>query len=186
MRKLFRLHHHPKLTLLLAIIVLAYAIFQQPEVKSIMLNLGNYGYLSIFLAGILFAFGFTTPFAVGFFLTANISNIFVSTIIASLGCTLATLCMFRYFKFSFQAEIEDLERTKDFQEVIKIIDKEIPHRIRIYLAYAFIGLILASPIPNEFSTLMLAGLRRINHKVLTLLTFVASTIGIYIIIYLGS
>ncbi len=186
MKKLFRLHHHPKLTLLLAVIVLAYVIFQQPEIEQIISNLGSYGYISTLIAGIFFAFGFTTPFAVGFFLKANISNILFSSLIAGIGCTITTLIMFKWFKFSLQDEIDDLERTKDFQEVIKIIDEEIPHRIRIYLAYAFIGLILASPIPNEFSTFLLAGLKRINHKILTILTFVASTIGIYIIIYLGS
>ncbi|MEK6889766.1 MAG: hypothetical protein AABW82_03035 [Nanoarchaeota archaeon] len=186
MKKLFRLHHHPKLILLLATIIFAYVIFQQPQVESFLLNLSSYGYISTFIAGILFAFGFTTPFAVGFFLTASISNMFFSSLVAGIGCTLATLGMFHYFKFSFEDEIEDLERTKDFQEVIKIIDKEIPHRIRIYLAYAFIGLILASPIPNEFSTFMLAGLKRINKRVLTIITFVASTLGIYIIMYLGN
>lgn len=186
MKKLFRLHDHQKLTLLLVTIIFAYVISHQPIVEKLIYNFESYGYLSTFLAGILFAFGFTTPFAIGFFIKANISNVIISSLIAGIGSTVATIIMFKWFKLSFQDEIDDLERTKDFQKVIKTIDKEIPHKIRIYLAYTFIGLILASPIPNEFSTFLLAGLKRINHKVLTILTFIASTIGIYIILALSN
>jgi len=168
------------------VILFSYWLFQQPQIESTLLNLKSLGYISTFIAGVFFSFGFTTPLAVGFFLKAHLPNIIISSLIAGLGCTLATLTLFNYFKYSFKDEIEDLEKTKDFREVIKVIDKEIPHRIRVYLLYAFIGLILTSPIPNEFSTFMLAGLKRINHKILTILTFVASTIGIYIIMYLGS
>ena len=185
MKKLFRLKH-PKLIILLLAIILSYYIFQQQAVSNFITNLGDYGYISTFIAGMLFSFGFTTPIAVGFFLKANISNIFVSALIAGLGATISTISLFHWFKFSFEDEIEDLEKTSEFQEVIKLVDKEIPHKIRIYLAYAFIGLILASPIPNEFSTFMLAGLKRINHEALMILAFVASTLGIYILMLLGN
>lgn len=184
MKKLFRLKH-PKLLILLIAIIISYYIFQQPIVSNFVMNLGNYGYLSTFIAGIFFALGFTTPLAVGFFLKAHISNIFLSAVIASLGSTIATISLFHWFKFSFEDEIEDLERTKDFRRFMKLIDEEIPHKIRVYLAYAFIGLILASPIPNEFGTFMLAGLKKINHEALIILTFAAGTFGIYIIMLLA-
>ena len=185
MRKLFRLKH-PKLTILLIAIILSYYLFQQPVVNNFINNLDNFGHISTFIAGILLSFGFTTPLAVGFFIKANFSNIFLSSFIAGIGSTISTLLMFKWFKFSFKDEIEDLEKTKDFREIVKLIDEEIPHKIRIYLAYIFIGIIIASPIPNEFSTFMLAGLKRINHKILMILTFIASTLGIYIIIYLAN
>jgi len=48
--------------LLVLAIILAYILFRNPFIQSYISHLGALSYLGIFIAGILFAFGFTAPF----------------------------------------------------------------------------------------------------------------------------
>lgn len=65
MKRLFRFGY-PKLFLLVVFSVLAYFIFSNDGVMNYVSSLGDLGYLGIFIAGICFSFGFSTPFAIGF------------------------------------------------------------------------------------------------------------------------
>lgn len=184
MKRLLKIKY-PKITLIIIAIVLAYLIFRNEEIGNFIYSLGTLRYLGVFIAGLLFSFGFTAPFSIGFFITYPVQNIFLASIIAGFGSTLSTLFLFRWFKFSLQEEIEEIEKKKAFKSIINLIESKIPHKIRIYIAYAFIGIVLATPIPNEFGTFMIAGIKRINEIILAIATFILTTLGIYIIFLLA-
>jgi len=76
---------YPKLLLLTATIILSYYLFSLPQVKDFVLNLDQFNYLSDFIAGIFFSFGFTTPLSIGYFVTTYSENIFLTSIIAGIG-----------------------------------------------------------------------------------------------------
>ncbi len=120
--KRFKLHY-PKLICFVIAVILAYIIFSNPYVKDFVESLGDYGYLSIFIAGIFISFGFTTPFAIGFFLVLNPENIWFASLIGALGAVLGDLVIFNFIKMSFMDEFKRLEHTKLMKEASQLMEK---------------------------------------------------------------
>jgi uncharacterized membrane protein YdjX (TVP38/TMEM64 family) len=174
---------YPKLLLLTATIILSYYLFSLPQVKDFVLNLDQFNYLSDFIAGIFFSFGFTTPLSIGYFVTTYSENIFLTSIIAGIGSVIGDIIIFKTIKISFMDEFKELERKKAIKKIEKIVENNKHVLIRHYLLYIFAGIILASPLPDELGVSMLAGLTTIKTKIFAVISFLLHTIGFYVIIY---
>ena len=181
MKRLFRFKY-PKIAVLMLSIISAYFIFRSPTLQNAVSGFGNLGYLGIFISGILFAFGFTTPLAVGFFATLQPENILLASITAGIGALAGDLTIFYAIRLSFMNEFRKLEHTKLFTSVEKEFKRDITVKIRHYLMYIFAGFLIASPLPDEVGVTMLAGLTHIKHLPLAVLSFVLNTIGIFVIL----
>ena len=175
---------YPKIMLLALAIILAYILFRNPNIQNYISHLGSLSYLGIFIAGMLFAFGFTAPFSVGFFISLNPSNIWIAGIIGGLGALMSDLIIFSTIKISFEDEFKRLRNSKTFVRITKLIEKSIKEKIRIYLMYAFAGILIASPLPDEAGVTMLAGLTKISAKSLAPISFILNTLGILILLML--
>ncbi|MCX6748916.1 MAG: hypothetical protein NT076_04900 [Candidatus Pacearchaeota archaeon] len=183
MKTLFKFKY-PKLTLLAIFIILSYMLFSNPLISSFISQLDNLKYLGIFIAGLLIPFGFTAPISVGFFIVANPSNILLSAIIAGFGAMLGDLFIFNIIRFSFMNEFNKLENTHAAKKLNKIIEKDLGKKIKNYLLYIFAGIIIASPLPDELGVIMLAGLTKINQKILATTSFILHTLGILVLLYI--
>lgn len=183
MKKLFKFKY-PKVFGLIIAIILTYIIFRNPAVSGFISSMGKLSYLGIFAAGMLFAFGFTAPFSVGFFISLNPSNIWIAAIIGGLGALISDLIIFRLIKVLFEDEFKRLRNSKTFVRITKLIERNIKEKIKIYLMYAFAGILIASPLPDEVGITMLAGLTKISAKNLALISFVLNTFGILILLVL--
>ena len=175
---------YPKIMLFVIAIILAYIIFRNPFIKDFISNLGTLSYIGIFIAGMFFAFGFTAPFSVGFFISLNPSNIWIAGIIGGLGALMSDLIIFSTIKVSFEDEFKRLRNSKTFVRITKLIERSIKEKIRIYLMYAFAGILIASPLPDEAGVTMLAGLTKISAKSLAPISFILNTLGILILLML--
>lgn len=182
-KKLFNFKY-PKIVILILMIVLAYLVFRNPSIQQTISHLGNFGYLSIFIAGIFFAFGFTAPFSVGFFISLNPSNIWIAGIIGGLGALFADLLIFSTIRISFEREFKRLKNSKYFKKITGLINRNISHKIKIYLMYAFAGILIASPLPDEAGVTMLAGLTKISTRSLAIISLILNTLGIIILLLL--
>ena len=183
MKRLFKFKY-PKLAILLIIILFSYILFSNGIVQESLSNLGDFGYISIFIAGILFAFGFTAPISIGLFITLPFENILVASIIGGIGAMIGDMLIFYTIRISFMKEFESLKNTRIFKSIIIEIEKDINKKIRNYLLYIFMGIVIASPLPDEIGVTMLAGLTKIKQKYLILISFILNTIGIFLIIYI--
>ncbi len=181
MKRLFKFRY-PKILGLIIAIVLAYLIFRNPAVSGFVSDLGDYGYLGVFIAGILFAFGFTAPFAVGFFVTLNPANVWLAGIVGGLGSLTGDMMLFKCIRFSFEDEFYRLEHTKVMKEASELIEKSIGKKFQLYLMYALAGFFIASPLPDEAGVIMLAGLTRIKLGTMMKLSFLLNTAGIIILL----
>lgn len=175
---------YPKLMLLGIMILIAYFIFRNPIISSYLSRLGSLGYLGIFIGGILFAFGFTAPFSVGLFILINPSNIWIAAIIGGLGALISDLLIFKFIKLSFKDEFKRLKNTKTMKSIGLLIQNSLGEKIKVYLLYSLAGLIIASPLPDEIGVIMLAGMTKINFKVLVIISFILNTLGILVILSL--
>jgi hypothetical protein len=181
MKRLFKFKY-PKILSLIIIVFFTYILFQNSSVNSFVSNLGALSYLGVFIAGILFSFGFTTPIAIGFFITLNPSNLFLVGVIGGLGALISDLFIYKIIKLSFMDEFRELEKAVLFKEGYYLINKTIRGKIKLYLTYAFAGIIIASPLPDEIGVGMLAGLTKIKPNILAIISFIFNTIGILIIL----
>jgi len=181
---------YSRLMLFVVAIILAYVLFRNPEVENFVSGLGNLSYLGVLIAGFLFSFGFTAPFAVGFFVTLNNNNLVLNGLIGAFGAMISNLLIFSLVRFSFKQEIfalekeikKDIKRVEFMRETEDLISNVIGSKIKHYLMYIFIGIVIASPLPNEVGDALLTGMRKINLLVLAFLSFVLSFIGIIILL----
>lgn len=183
MQRLFKLKY-PKITLLIIFIGIAYLLFSNLLVLEWVSHLDSLKYLGILIAGILFSFGFTTPFAIGFFIIVNPENLLLASLVGGIGAMISDLFIFKIIKYSFIDEFNQLQNSNPIKKINRIINKNIPQKIKIYLLYAFSGLIIASPLPDEVGVTMLAGLSNIRTITLMIVSFFANTIGILVMLAL--
>lgn len=185
MKQLFRFRY-PKLFILVLFSIFAYFLFNNDSMQNIVNNLGELSYFGVFIAGLFFSFGFTTPFAVGFFLTLQPENIFLAAIIGGSGALISDLLIFKLIKFSFMDEFKRLEKTKLIKKITKEFSSKPLAKIKNYLLYAAAGIVIASPLPDEVGVSMLAGLTSIRLHALAVISLIMNTIGIYIMLLIGS
>ena len=173
---------YPKLLGLVFAIILAYWIFSKPVVAGFFSGLNSWGYFGSFIGGLLFSFGFTSPFAAGMFITLNPKNIILAGILGGVGAMISDLLIFNFVKASFMDEFKRLERTSEMRKLGKLIDYEIGHKFKVYLMYALAGFFIASPLPDEAGVIMLAGLTKIKQARLALISWACNTIGILVLL----
>lgn len=173
---------YPKLLTLALSICLAYYIFTRPEFSSLSIGLEKFSYAGLFIAGALYAFGFSAPFGIGFLLIAHPANIIIATLSAGIGATIADMIIFHTIKFSFMNEFEELERKKAIKKIEKIVEENRHVLIRHYLIYIFAGLILVTPLPDEIGVSMLAGLTTIKPWKLAAISFILHSVTVLILL----
>jgi uncharacterized membrane protein YdjX (TVP38/TMEM64 family) len=185
MKRFFRFKY-PKLALICISVIASYLLFSNAHIQSIVSGLNSLTYIGIFIAGMLFSFGFSTPFAIGFFLTASPGNIFLAAFIGGIGAMASDILIFHFIKFTVMDEFNRLKKTKPMKIMIDEIKKDFRKKIRNYLTYFFAGIIIASPLPDELGVGMLAGLTAIKPKILALISFIMNSVGILIMLLIGS
>ena len=177
--------HYPKLLILIISIAVAYYVFSRPGVMDWVGGLNSLSYVGILIAGIMLAFGFSAPFSVGFFIAAQPSSLLLATLIGGFGAMIGDLLIFKTIKWSFMDEFKRLEKTK----TIKFIEQKIKNNknilIKHYLLYAFAGIMIATPLPDEIGVSMLAGLTTIKPAVLSVISFVLHSLAIFLILGLS-
>lgn len=86
----------------------------------------------MFLGGLLFSFGFTTPLAIVIFIEmAPTVNPIAGALIAGAGALISDMTIFEFVRFSFVDELHRLKRTLLMRRFHKILEHEhTPERVR--------------------------------------------------------
>jgi hypothetical protein len=180
-RRIWNLAFHfkyPKLAILAILAFFAYLLFDNPNVRGFVTSLGGLEYLGVFIAGMLFTFGFTTPFAVGFFVVLNPENPIITALVGGAGALLFDIVIFSFIRFSFIDEFNRIRRTPIIRGIRDGIKMRFGQKARLYLLYIFAGIIISSPLPDEAGILMLAGLTNIKLRTIIPISFIGNTLGI--------
>jgi hypothetical protein len=182
-RLLFRFKY-PKIAIYLLMILIAYIIFSNPSVEQYLANVGNLSYLGVFIAGVLFSFGFTTPYAVGIFLFIEPSNIMLAAFIGGFGALLSDLLIFETIKLSFMDEFHKLEKEWPLAAARRILRRELSLNFQKFLVFTLSAIVFASPLPDELAVALLVGLSKLSSKLFMLVSYLSNTIGILIMLSL--
>lgn len=174
---------YPKFLLLFITFLIAYLIFLGRFLEPLNNFILSAGYFGAFLAGIFFAYGFTAaPATALLLLMAQRQNVIVAGLIGGLGALVGDLLIFSFIRVSFADEIEKLSH----ERVLQKLNVRFPNHLKKYLLPVLAGFVIASPLPDEIGVTLLAAYKHVSFKVFTILSYVLNTLGILIILYVGT
>ena len=170
---------YKNLTFLLISIIIAFFFARYEPFHAFLLNLGNFGYLGAFLAGVLFVSTFTvaTGAIILFVLAESLSPIEIG-LIAGLGAVVGDFVIFRFIKDSLAGEVTDIYNHIDRNHHIQ----RIFHTKYFSWTLPVMGaIIIASPFPDEIGV-SLMGISKMRTYQFLLISFILNAIGIFFIV----
>ncbi|PIN77882.1 hypothetical protein COV15_01145 [Candidatus Woesearchaeota archaeon CG10_big_fil_rev_8_21_14_0_10_34_12] len=85
------------------------------------------------------------------------------------------MLLFSFIRFSFENEFLSLRKTKFFKEISELVEATFGSKLKFYLLYFLAGVVIASPLPDEFGVIMIAGLTKIKPGTLAFVGFVLNS-----------
>lgn len=141
--------------------------------------------MATLLGGMLFTFGFTTAFGIGILVEiAPNTDPMMGALIGGLGALIADMAIFEAMQIEFFSdEINRLKSTRAILWIKSVLHHErFPARLRKILLIGFAGIIIASPLPDEFGVTLVSSMTSISTKAFMFISWVCNTIGIFIIL----
>lgn len=177
--KIFHPYKYKNLTFLFISIIVAFFVFQFEPLHSFLLNLGGFGYIGAFIAGILFVSTFTvaTGAILLLILAERLSPIELG-IIAGLGGVVGDFTIFRLVKDNLANEINDIYNHVDGDHHLKRVFHS---RYFAWTLPVIGGAIIASPFPDEIGV-SLMGISKMKTYKFLLVSFILNAIGIFLIV----
>lgn len=177
---------YPRLILLLTSFVAAYALFYAGVFDALPAYLHGHGYVTAFLGGMLVSFGFTTAFGIAILVAiAGDVALLPAVLIASCGALLSDMLLFSCVRLSLHEELMRLSTHRALQWLKHWIHHpSISDRMRNYMLWSLGGILIASPLPDEFGVLLLTG-ARLHPRLFALTCFVLDAVGILAILLIA-
>jgi uncharacterized membrane protein YdjX (TVP38/TMEM64 family) len=115
-------------------------------------------------------------------------NPFVGGILGGLGSLIADLMIFEVMRFEFfHDELHRIRSTAVVQKIHAVLHHErFPKKLREYLLWSFAGIIIASPLPDEFGIILVSSLTDIKERSFALFCFIINSIGITLMLMASS
>ena len=180
-------------------LIVAYFILKNEENLSFLKKTIHLGYLSVFIAGMLFTSSLTVaPASAMIYSLGSTFNPFVLAFIGAFGSLLSDYLIFKFVKHKLMDEIKLLhEEIKRFLKPVAkpFIPKDL--RLRLYLwrkvvesRYRWIipviaGFIIASPLPDEIGVALL-GAAKYETERFVIISYFLNFAGIFFIAAVGS
>jgi len=179
---------YPKLTTFACCCLMAYGLVATGLLGTLPITVGTTAYVSVFIAGLLFSFGFTTPFAIALFidLAPHVEAV-PAALLGGLGALLADTFIFEMARFSLSDELHRLGKHRFLQFIRNALwHKNLPHRLRQTILWSMAGLVIASPLPDEVGISLLSGVSDVKEKMFLPLCFLLNSTGILIVLTIAA
>ena len=174
---------YKNLTIVFFSLILVIFLSRIESFHSFILNLGNFGYIGAFIAGIFFVSMFTvaTSSLVLILLGKTLSPIEIG-LIAGLGAAVGDLLIFHLIKDNLSNEIKDVYKQIDPKNHLKKLFYSKYFSWTLPLIGAFI---IASPLPDELG-ISLFSFSKMNTFKFALIAFILNSIGIFLIVFMAN
>src|SRR4030067_1176067 len=170
---------YKNLTFLLISFFVALFLARYEPFQTFLLNLGGFGYIGAFLAGVLFVstFTVTTGAVILLVLAERLSPIEIG-IIAGLGAVIGDFIIFRFIKDNLAQEVRSIYEHIDGNHHVR----RLLHTKYFSWTLPVIGaIIIATPFPDEIGV-SLMGISKMRTYQFMLISFILNAIGIFLII----
>lgn len=176
---LWRKYKYKNLTLFIISIISAFILARYEPFNNFLLNLGYFGYIGAFIAGMLFVSTFTVSIGavILLILVGGLMHLEIA-IIAGLGAVAGDFIIFRFIKDNLTSELESIyDHVDGGHHLHKILNSK-------YFSWTLpvIGaIIIASPFPDELGVSLMGIAKMKTYKFLTF-SFLLHSIGIFLIV----
>lgn len=173
--------NYPKLSAIALTYPVALFIFAAIGPEAMHLLVEPLGIGGIFLAGVLYTYGFTASAAM-FIIPSFIPDFapILIALVAGLGATLGDITIFRFLKGNLKKEIQRVARIPTVRRVLST------PLMRIRTMRNVIGfLIIMSPFPDEIGVAFLT-MTRMDEPTFRVVSFAANVIGVYLLASAGT
>lgn len=174
-----RTSNYFKIILLGAIIFLAIYFYNNISVQSVYSNLDDIGYIVSIVSGMMFAFGFTMPFAIISLMLLNPLNPALFTFLALIGVTISNLFIYHFYNDKFMMDFRIENRNPLLRRFDVEMKKGFFDRMKLYLSCTFVGILISLPISEKTETLISTGFREVENYVFILLGIILNAILIF-------
>ncbi|HEX7032709.1 MAG TPA: hypothetical protein VF172_06900 [Nitrososphaera sp.] len=177
---------YPKLLLLVSTFIIAVVFFSEartyPPLNEFLVSLG---YPGTFIAGMLYAYGFTSAPATAILLIlAAEQDILLAGLVGGLGALVSDLIIYLFVRNTFADEIEKLRlRSAFFRQDDNKSGRNI---LKKYLLIAVGGFLIATPLPSEIGITLLASVKNLSTRRFLIVAYFLHTAGIFAILLTGS
>ncbi|MBI2656519.1 hypothetical protein HYX03_02165 [Candidatus Woesearchaeota archaeon] len=163
--------------------MIAYLLFYERNYQPFHNFIISIGYVGTFLAGALFAYGFTAAPATAILLIlAKEQNILLAGIIGGFGALTGDLIIFMFVRYSLDTELKKLSKEK----IVLYLNHKTPNIFKKYLVPVLAGFIIASPLPDEIGVSLLVASKTISMKIFSVISYILNTAGIFVILIIGN
>jgi len=173
-----RSHKHKNIFVFFVGLLLALAICQNSTFRAFWLNLGNYGYLGAFVAGMLLisTFSIATGIVVLVTLAQRVSPITLG-VFALFGAVIGDVLIFKFIKDDVEEEIEPIYKQFAGKHLTKLL-----HTRYFSWTLPVVGaFILATPLPDELA-ISLMGISKMTIAEFFIISLLSHATGIFLII----
>lgn len=163
----------------------AYVLYQIGMFEWLDGRIHGFGYPGIFVAGMLFSYGFTTPFAIAAFIAmAGDVNPWIAAPLAGLGAFVSDLIIFELLRVSFFGEeLERLRRTSIIDRIHALLHHEtVPEIVRRWSMWGLAAFVIASPLPDEVGVALLSSTTSLSQRAFGVICVTMNTAGILAIL----
>lgn len=174
-------HKHKKyknLAFFVLSLLVAYFLSSYEPFHIFLLGLGKFGYLSAFIAGMLYVSMFTVATgAVMLLVLAEQYSLVELAVIAACGSVITDFLIFKYVKNSVTEEVVGLHKVLGGSHFSHVLHSK-------YFSWTLpvIGaLIIASPLPDEVG-ISLMGLTKLDTKKFLVIAFIMDALGVALIV----
>lgn len=170
---------YKNLTVFFISLIVAFFLSANESFHTFLLGLGSFGYLSAFIAGILFVSTFTlaTGAVILLVLAEQLSPIEIG-IIAGFGAVIGDLTIFRFIKDNL---IQELEIIYDHLDGDHHFNKVLHSKYFSWTLPVIGAIIIASPLPDEIGV-SLMGIAHMKTYQFLLISFILNAIGIFLVV----
>jgi hypothetical protein len=166
----------------------AYVLYQVGMFEWLDGRLHGFGYPGVFAAGLLFSYGFTTPFAIAAFVAmAHEVNPFIAAPPRGLGRVLVGPRDLRTpARQLLRGRVERLRHASIIDRIHRALHHDTtPEIIRRWSLWAMAGIVIASPLPDELGVALLSGTTTLSERAFGVICLTMNTLGILGILVLA-
>lgn len=174
-----------KLLLLAVTVILGGLFFVALESPAADASLAEYRLLYAFGGGLFLAYAFTAASGAAIItaLGSHGDGLLV-WVVASLGAVLGDLIIFRFVRHELVAELDVIKHWRVWLAA-KRMGQRLPERVRRTIQLVVAGILIASPLPDEFGIVLLASSRTISTRLFVLVAYLLNAAGIAALLMLG-
>ncbi len=186
MQKILTRLRYPKLFLLCMSALVGFLVYFDQNNFHFHKIITDSGYIGIFLAGFFLAHGFTMgPAIATLLIISQTESLLVASVIATVGTVIGSGVFYNLLRISYHSELAELSRMPFFVKLQQWAKKNTPRFVRIHLFPIFAGIISATPLPDEFSVVLIKESEGVSIITFTVVTGIMGIFGVTIVLLIG-